>query len=92
MKNIAEALKYQRQLNKLSQTQLAKETNLTQQSIYNWENDINSPKIEYCIILADYYGISLDELVGRDFIAPRTIIYKSNVNNVLGDNSKIEIK
>ena len=32
-----------------------------------WENNANLPNIDFCVQLADFYGISLDELVGRDF-------------------------
>ena len=31
------------------------------------------PNIDFCVRLADYYGVSLDELVGRDFIGQSTI-------------------
>lgn len=50
----------------LSQTQLGKHTNISHQNINRWERDIISPNIEYCVILADFYGISIDELIGHD--------------------------
>ena len=65
MKNISEFLKYQREISGLSQTALAKETNISQQKISYYESGKHSPPIEDCIKLADFYGISLDELVGR---------------------------
>ena len=61
------ALKQRRIENKLTQEQLAKETGITQAAISRWEDDLRVPNIESCIKLADFYGISLDELVGRDF-------------------------
>ena len=90
--SIGKNLKEHRKFNNLTLEQLEKATGISNQNLSRWENDKIIPGINFCIILADYYGISLDELVGRDFITPQTIIYKSNVNNVLGDNSKIEIK
>lgn len=66
MHKIGEDLKYQREINNLSQSQLAKKTGLTQQVISFWENNVNAPSIYNCITLADFYGITLDELVGRD--------------------------
>ena len=61
-------LKMQRELAKLTQGELAKETGITQAAISRWEDDLRVPNIESCIKLADFYGISLDELVGRDFL------------------------
>lgn len=66
MKNCAEALKTQREASGLSQSALAKETGISQQKISYYENGRHSPPIEDCIKLADFYGISLDELVGRE--------------------------
>ena len=67
MLSIGESLKYQREQNNLSQSELAKKTGLKQQMISWWEADKGLPNIEFCIKLADFYGISLDELVGRSF-------------------------
>ena len=71
MKNretIGQAFKYQRDINELSQGQVAKATGLSQQMLSWWEADKGLPSIEVCIKLADFYGITLDELVGRDSI------------------------
>lgn len=68
MLNYGEALKYQREIKGISQSQLAKETGLKQQMISWWEAGKGLPNIEFCVILADYYGITVDELVGRDLI------------------------
>ena len=65
MNTIAESLKYHREGSGLSQTQLAKATGISQQKISYYENGKHAPSIEDCIILADFYDISLDELVGR---------------------------
>lgn len=65
--NYGEALKQQRQMNGYTQEQVAKATGINQPNLSAWENNTNAPSLDYCIILADFYGISLDELVGRDF-------------------------
>ena len=67
MRNYGEGLKYQREANGLSQMELAKRTGLSQQAISLWEQNKRGPSIANCETLADFYGISLDELVGRDF-------------------------
>ena len=66
MMNYGEALKYQREINGFTQSGLAKATGISQQKISYYESGKHSPPIEDCIKLADFYGITLDELVGRD--------------------------
>lgn len=64
--DIGSALKHQRESMKLSQSQLAKETGIKQQNISRWESNTHIPDITQCIILAKYYGITLEELLGID--------------------------
>ena len=66
MANLGEELKFHRQKANLSQQELAKLINTSQQNISRWEKNEVEPSITFCIKLADYYGISLDELIGRD--------------------------
>ena len=68
MLNYGEALKYQREAAGLTQSELAKRTGLKQQMISWWEANNGLPNIDFCVTLADFYGITLDELVGRDCI------------------------
>ncbi len=65
MKDYGEALKYQREIHGYSQTSLAKATGIKQQNINRWEKGV-LPNIDFCVQLADFYGITLDELIGRD--------------------------
>lgn len=67
MKQIGEELKYQRETNGYSQSFLANATGVSQQKISYYESGKHSAPIEDCIKLADFYGITLDELVGRYF-------------------------
>jgi len=64
---IHEALKEQRKVKGITQVDLAKATGIPQSTISAWEKGVNVPNIADCIKLADFYNISLDELVGRDF-------------------------
>lgn len=61
-------LKTQRVLAGLSQSELAKQTGLSQAAISRWEDDLRIPNIENCLILAKFYNISIDELIGRDYL------------------------
>ena len=67
MKTIGDFLRQQRELAGLTQGELARQTGITQAAISRWEDNLRVPNIETCIKLADFYGISLDELVGRDY-------------------------
>lgn len=67
MKKYGEYLKEQRQKLNLNQSQLARKTGISQQMISHWENNKGLPNIEFCERLADFYGISIDELVGRSW-------------------------
>ncbi|MDE6757997.1 MAG: helix-turn-helix transcriptional regulator [Clostridia bacterium] len=66
MKNYGEALKQQRLISGYTQEQVSNATGIAQSNLSAWENNVYDPTIEFCIILADFYDISLDELVGRD--------------------------
>lgn len=66
MINIGKALKEQRKNNGYTQEQLSKATGIVQPNISAWENNVYSPNIEFCVQLADFYGISVDELIGHE--------------------------
>lgn len=54
--------------NGATQTQVSKATGLPQNTISWIELDKGIPNIYQCVLLADYYGITLDELIGRKHI------------------------
>ena len=62
----AEELKRHRIENKLTQQQLSRATGISQQAISDYENGKNQPTIGICEKLADFYGISIDELVDHE--------------------------
>ena len=66
MKNYGELLKNERLNRKLSQESLAKAIGITQAQISYYESNKNEPSISVCEKIADFYGISVDELIGRD--------------------------
>lgn len=66
MIKIGDELKFHRRKAKLSQIELAKKIKTSQQNISRWEKNEVEPSISFCIILADFYGITLDELIGRE--------------------------
>ena len=83
MINYGQALKYQREINGYTQSALAKATGLKQQMISWWEAGKGLPNIDFCVTLADFYGITLDELVGRDYgreDKPKNAYYNSGIH------------
>ena len=63
---IGSFLKQLRQERQLTQENLAEIMCVTNRSVSRWENGVNLPDLPTLIQLADFYGITLDELVGRD--------------------------
>ena len=59
-------LKEHREKAGYSQEELAKATGITQAALSHWENDKRTPNITFCIQLADFYGITVDELIGHE--------------------------
>lgn len=60
-------LKELRKQKKVNQTEIAKYLNTTQVTYGRYELETCEPTIETLTKLADYYNVSLDYLVGRDF-------------------------
>ena len=66
MANIGNSLKEHRQVCGYTQSELAKQTGIKQQNISRWESNIHNPDILDCINLANFYNITLEELLGLD--------------------------
>ena len=67
MKELGKHLAELRKNNHLKQKDLAEQLNVSQQVISNIERGFSAPDIGLLKKMADLYGISLDQLVGRDF-------------------------
>ncbi len=61
-------LKYLRKKRKISQLKLALDLNMNQNSISRYENHEREADYETLIRFADYFGVSLDYLLGRSDI------------------------
>lgn len=62
--DIGKALKERLEAAGLSQSELAKGVGMHQQTISRWESNENAPNVLDCIRLAQFYGITLEELLG----------------------------
>lgn len=61
-------LKKIRTKKKVSQMELANSVSVTQQAVAKWEKDAASPDPDMLIKIADYFSVSVDELLGRDVL------------------------
>lgn len=70
----------------LTQDQLAEKLGITAQAVSKWENDLSCPDISILPKLADIFGISTDELLGRQIPikAPEQEIIKEDADNSSG--------
>ena len=60
---IGNALQEQRKVYNISLSDLSKETGISTQNLSRWERNIVTPNILFCVQLAKYYGITLEELL-----------------------------
>lgn len=63
---LGEKIKYLRQKNDVTQEKLAEYLNITYQSVSKWENNNALPDISLVVPLANFFGVSIDELFDRD--------------------------
>lgn len=63
---LSERLKDLRKEKSLSQQQVAKAIGVTQKAIDFWEKEINEPKASYIILLAKFFDVSTDYLLGLE--------------------------
>lgn len=61
----AERLKLLRDEQSISQDTLGKQIGVSRYAVYTYEKGKAYPNVEGLIALADYFGVSLDYLVGR---------------------------
>jgi len=65
METIGESLKEIREKNEKSVYDIERDIGIKHQSLYNWEKGKQEPSILMCYKLAEYYGVSLDYLIGK---------------------------
>jgi DNA-binding XRE family transcriptional regulator len=63
--NIGSKIKELRTKNGLSQYKFAEKIGVTKMAVIYWEADKCEPSIFNCIVIADFFKITLDELCGR---------------------------
>ncbi len=64
--NFGETIKELRSERGISQATLAKQIGVSQSAVNSWEREINEPKASYIVLLADYFGVTCDFLLGKE--------------------------
>ena len=62
----SDKLKYLRKQKHLTQEELSKETGITKSAIGMYESGQREPKFETLEVFADYFNVTIDELLGRE--------------------------
>lgn len=78
-----------------TQKEIAEFLNVSQASYQNYEVGITEPSLESLCKLADYYQVSLDSIVGRQFNDDLGYIEKKDKSNIklfltLNDQNKLK--
>ena len=66
MNKFAERLTELRKEKDISQSELAKQLNISVACISRWENNLRIPNIESIILLCNYFSCSADYLIGLE--------------------------
>ncbi len=84
MQKIGLRLQRIRKQNGVSQKELAKKLHVQRQTISSYERGVSTPDIYILIAMADYFEVSVDELVGRKRGEKKKIsLYKNKAKNTL---------
>ena len=85
--NISENIKRLRKEKGVTQEDLAEAFNVSCQSISRWETDASYPDIELLPIIANYFDVTTDELLGTDKISLeyKRNEYKKQIETLLND-------
>ena len=76
-KNFGENVKYLRQLRKYTRQQLADKLGIATVTLAGYETGIRAPSLEKLILIADFFGVSIDSLFSRDEFLKRELEEKN---------------
>ena len=65
---LGEKITFERKKLSLTQDALAQKMGVSNQAVSKWESDLSCPDIMLLPLLADTFGIAIDELFGREAI------------------------
>lgn len=71
---LSKNIKYLREKAGLNQSEMADKFYITRSALGFWENGVREPSIEMIVRLADFFGVTLDQLVREE-------LYRENGGN-----------
>lgn len=97
MKSIGERIKYLRISKGINQEELGKKLGLVKSTISMYENNKSTPDADMLTRLADYFGVSIDYLLGRtnikSFTDPTVALHREDgYDDDLPDEARKEIE
>lgn len=63
---LSEQIRNLREARHMTQVELARALSVSKQAVSNWENNNIQPSVEMVETLADYFGVTVDYLLGRN--------------------------
>ena len=75
---LAQNLKYLREQKGLNQNDLAEVLGVKQPTVGNWETEKREPELSMLVHIAEFFGVTLDELVLKN-LKPPLPLYASNI-------------
>ena len=74
---LAQNLRYLREQKGITQNEMANVFGISQSTVGNWEQNHRKPEIEMLVRLAEYFEVTLDNLVLQE-LKPNLPLYVSN--------------
>ena len=90
----AQKLKQMRTRAGMSQEKLAERMGVSRQAITKWETDKGAPDMDNLMALSDLFGVSVDELLGREARKPASdgFLYESVTEYDVADPKRYDMK
>ena len=89
MMNIGESMRHVREDCGYSLKQVEHYTGVDNGNLSRYERNINYPNIEICVRLSNFYGVSLDELVGLTDDFGSVVMPSSTVPQLSAEDKKL---
>ncbi len=80
-----------RKMNNLTQEAFAEELGVSRQAVSKWENGTSIPDVQLLLRIADFYNLTLDQLVRDDFDLPISSLDEKKMVAGLSDKSSASI-
>ena len=80
-----------RKMNNLTQEDFAEELGVSRQAVSKWETGTSVPDVQLLLRIADFYNLTLDQLVRDDFDLPISDLDKKKITDDFSEKSSVSI-